>query len=718
MNRNTSRLAALLLSLLVLAGVMALRAADPAILSALRGSGFDSLQILWPRQMEAGQPVRIVDIDEASLQSLGQWPWPRTTLAKLVNELTDLGAAVIAFDIVFPEPDRMSPRLVMRGVASVNQQDLADNDAIFAQAIRGRPVVMAFAAAGTGNIESLPVKAGFAQTGADASGAPPRLSGLTANIDILNQAASGLGAINIDLARDQGVARKVPLLLSAGERMLPALVPEALRVAQGADTFLLHASDETENAIESLVIGDIEVPLAEDGSFHVYYRPNATSSYVSAARILAGTDRDALRPLIEGHIVFIGTSAVGLHDTRTTALGEAVPGVSIHGQITEQILSGTFLTRPEWVVGGEFIYAGLAGLLLACLAMLVKPGRTVAAYLALVGTTLLAVVWAFRSKGLLLDATFPLLALTMAFLSAIALRLLVADREGRRLRGAFKQYVAPAILAEIEKNPAALKLGGEMRDVSVMFVDIENFTPLGEKLPPEDLVRVVNRLLDTCSKAILSEKGTIDKYIGDAVMAFWNAPVALPDHQLHAARAALAVRKAVAALNDEPALAALLARHACPRLAVRAGIASGMACVGNMGSEDRFDYSVLGETVNIASRAESSCKAIGHDIVIAGKIAEATRSLALVPAGKVPMKGKSALQPIHAVMGGSDLHASQAFRHFRDALAGVTAKLATRKSAKPGLALQGLLDELRVQHPEMQNYLDALQGRIDDFRAS
>ncbi len=718
MNRNASRLAALLLSLLVLAGVMVLRAADPAILSALRGSGFDNLQRLWPRQMEEGQPVRIVDIDETSLQSLGQWPWPRTALAKLVDELTDLGAAAIAFDIVFPEPDRLSPRLVMQGVSSVNQQDLADNDAIFAQAIRGRPVVLAIAAAGNGSASTLPVKAGFAQTGADASAAPPQLTGLTANIDILNQAARGLGAISIDLARDQGVARRVPLLLGTGSRMLPALVPEVLRVAQGADTFLLHASEETENAIESLVIGDIEVPLAEDGSFHVYYRANTPSTYVSAARVLSGTDRDALRPLFEGHIVFIGTSAVGLHDVRTTALGEAVPGVSIHAQITEQILSGTFLTRPEWTAGGEFVYAGLAGFLLACLGVLVKPGRTVAAFIALVGATLFAVVWAFRNMGLLLDATFPLLALTMTFLSAVALRLLLTDREGRRLRGAFKQYVAPAILAEIERNPAALKLGGEMRDVSVMFVDIENFTPLGEKLPPEDLVRVVNRLLDTCSKAILSEKGTIDKYIGDAVMAFWNAPVAVPDHQLHAARAALAVRKAVAALNDETALATLLARHACPPLAVRVGIASGMACVGNMGSEDRFDYSVLGETVNIASRAESSCKAIGHDIVIAGKLSGATRGLALVPAGKVPMKGKSALQPIHAVMGGSDLHASQSFRHFRDALAGVTAKLASRKSAKPGLALQSLLDELREQHPEMQKYLKALPGRIDDFRAT
>ena len=716
MNRNASRLAALVLSLLVLAGVLALRAADPAILSALRGSGFDSLQRLWPRQMEAVQPVRIVDIDEASLQTLGQWPWPRTALAKLVDELTDLGAAAIAFDIVFPEPDRLSPRLVMQGVPSVNQQDLADNDAIFAQAIRGRPVVLAFAAAGNGNPVALPKKAGFAQTGADASAAPPRLTGLTANIGMLNQAASGLGAINIDLARDQGVARKVPLLLSTGEGMLPALVPEALRIAQGADTFLLHASDETENAIESLVIGDIEVPLAEDGSFHVYYRANTASSYVSAERVLSGTDRDALRPLVEGHIVFIGTSAVGLHDVRTTALGEAVPGVSIHAQITEQILSGTFLTRPEWAAGGEFVYAGLSGLLLACLGVLVKPGRTVAAFLGLVGATLFAVVWAFRYQGLLLDATFPLLALTMAFLSATALRLLVADREGRRLRGAFKQYVAPAILAEIERNPTALKLGGEMRDVTVMFVDIENFTPLGEKLPPEDLVRVVNRLLDTCSKAILSERGTIDKYIGDAVMAFWNAPVTLPDHQWHAARAALAVRQAVSTLNDEAVLAALLARHDCPRLAVRVGIASGMACVGNMGSEDRFDYSVLGETVNIASRAESSCKAVGHDIVIAGKISEATRGLALVSAGKVPMKGKSALQPIHAVLGGSDLHTSQGFRHFRDALAGVTARLADRKSSKPGLALQSLLDELKMQHPEMRKYLEALPGRIADFR--
>ena len=198
-----------------------------------------------------------------------------------------------------------------------------------------------------------------------------------------------------------------------------------------------------------------------------------------------------------------------------------------------------------------------------------------------------------------------------------------------------------------------------------MFVDIENFTPLSEKLKPEELVHVINLLLDVCSKAILAEKGTIDKYIGDAVMAFWNAPVTITDHQYHAARAALGIRHAVASLNKQPELAVLLKRNGAVPLAVRVGLASGPACVGNMGSSERFDYSVLGETVNIASRAEGICKRIDHDITIAGAISERTATLANLFAGKVPMKGKSQLQPIHALMGDAQLASSDAFKQLR-----------------------------------------------------
>ena len=722
--RLLSKLPALICGFAVIAALLALRGYDPPVLSALRGAGFDTLQRLWPRENNPPQPVRIVDIDEASLRELGQWPWPRTQLARLVEELNELGAATIAFDIVFPEPDRLSPRRLLEsaGAASAlatampsfDTAILPDNDQIFAAAIAGKPVVTAFASSAASTGRQAPVKAGFAQTGANATNAPPRLGNITANLPVIDAAAVGIGSINIDLAREQGVARQIPLLWTDGQRLYPSLVVEALRVAQGADTLLVHAAADTENAIESLVVGDLALPLSESGMFQIYYRPDAPELYVSAARVIGGKEREALRPLIEGHLVFIGTSAVGLLDLRTTALGETVPGVSIHAQAAEQVLSGAFLTRPEWAAGSELLIVLVTGAAITVLGSIVSPRLSMTSVGFLAAGILGLTVLAFRRYGLLFDATFPLLSLAAVFLSSIAFKLLVTDKEGRKLRGAFGHYVAPSILAEIETNPKALKLGGEIRDVTVMFVDIENFTPLGEKLKPEELVLVINLLLDSCSKAILAEQGTIDKYIGDGVMAFWNAPVAIAAHQYRAARAALGIRDAVAALNKQPDLNALLKKNSAAPLAVRIGLASGSACVGNMGSSERFDYSVLGETVNVASRAEGIGKRIGHDITIAGAISEQTATLASLFAGKVPMKGKTRVQPIHALVGDAKLAASDEFRKLSADYLDVVKKI---ESGKIPAAAKSRLGKLADLYPGMRRYFETLPDRTEDFRS-
>jgi adenylate cyclase len=451
--------------------------------------------------------------------------------------------------------------------------------------------------------------------------------------------------------------------------------------------------------------------------FYIYYRPDSPELYVSAAQVIGGKQREALRPLIEGHLVFVGTSAVGLLDVRTTALGETVPGVSIHAQVAEQVLAGTFLTRPEWAAGSEFLIILLAGVAITVLGSFAKPWLTLTSSGFLAACILGLTVLAFRRHGVLFDATFPLLSLAAVFLSTIAFRLLVTDKEGRKLRGAFGHYVAPSILAEIETNPKALKLGGEIREVTVMFVDIENFTPLSEKLKPEDLIQVINLLLDACSKAILDEHGTIDKYIGDGVMAFWNAPVAITDHQYRAACAAIGIRHAVASLNKQPELTALLKKNGTAPLAVRIGLASGPACVGNMGSTERFDYSVLGETVNIASRAEGICKRIGHNITIAGAISKKTTTLATLFAGKVLMKGKTHVQPIHALMGDAQLASSDAFKNLSAAYLKIARDLAKTRGGSVSATLGSQIGELAKQHPGMRHYLESIAHRPEDFRS-
>ena len=646
---RANNLIGLTLGLVVAALALTIRSYDPPILATLRGAGFDTLQTIWPRSAEPAQPVRVVDIDEASLKSIGQWPWPRNEIAKLLTNLNKLGPSAITFDIIFAEPDRMS------------QSAAIDNDKLLAEAIALSPVVNAFASTAGENTSRPSSKAAFAQTGLSTIDAPLHLANITTNLAMLDARAKGLGSMNIDLAGDQGVARQVPLLWSDGKTLFPSLILESLRVAQQADTFIVNGSSSFENTIESIRVGDIEIPTSESGFLQINYRKDDPALYVSAGKILNQIDLESLRPLIEGHIVLIGTSAVGLLDTRTSALGESIPGVSVHAQAIEQILAGKVLSRPDWVEQSEFTITVLLGLLISLLATYLRPMATILTTTLAVSALAALSAVAFRNYGLLVDFTFPAAALLLTFIATTAYKLMVTDRQGRHLRRSFAHYVAPAILAEIERNPQNLKLGGEIRDVTVMFVDIKNFTPLSEKLPPQELVKIINGVLDACSQAILAEGGTIDKYIGDAVMAFWNAPVAKPDHQYHALKSALKIKQQIEKYNaSEPAKSTLQAIGSWP-IAVRIGLATGPACIGNMGSSERFNYTVLGDAVNTAARAENACKAIGFDCILAGEVEGRSRELALISAGSVAMKGKAHETAVHKVMGDEMMAASHEF---------------------------------------------------------
>lgn len=722
---SKNRLLQIAVTTVVVLGLLWVRLLDPGVISNVRNTGFDGLQRLWPRQMTEPASVRVVDIDEASLKKLGQWPWPRTTLAKLVDRLQEFGAATIAFDIVFPEADRMSPRQIANNPdfkallpTLTDANSWPDSDAIFAASLADRPTIVAFATSSTGTpAADLPAKAGFAQTGASAIAAPPLFSFATTNLPAINATAAGHGGINIDLAGQQGVAREIPLLWSDGNRFAPSLIVEALRVVQGAETIIVNAAPDTENAIETLRIGELEIPTSEQGGFPVYFSPNTSDLYVSAADVLDPSKTESLRAKLEGHIVFIGTSAVGLLDVRTTTLGETVPGVSVHAQATEQILQGQFLSRPEWLIALELAGATLLCLLIATAAAFVRPITTLALALGGLLSIVAASILAFRQGGALFDATFPIVALVITSLAGVAWRLIVTDKDGRQMRHLFGHYVAPSVLAHIETNPQNLKLGGEVREVTVMFVDIENFTPLSEKLSPEELVQTVNGLWTVCSSAILGQQGTIDKFIGDAIMAFWNAPMAVSDHQYLAAKAALAIRNQVKSYNNQPALRKLLAERNIAPIAVRIGLASGPACVGNMGSEDRFDYSVLGETVNTAARTEATCKRIGHDILIAGVLNENTKNLALLPAGHASMKGISKPEPIFAVFGDEEMKKTHNFSILQQEHHNLAEELSRKPRPAKLAALQHLLHEIAMQNPPWEKYLNAMATRPGDFSA-
>lgn len=682
-----------LLTGLVLAAAIGVRLVDPGFVAAVRDLTFDFYQRARPAE-RPDVPVRVVDIDEASLAELGQWPWPRTRLAGLMEALTGMGAAVVAFDVVFAEADRTSPArlpaliggddagLTERLVAALT--GLPDNDARFAEALAAGPSVLGFAVTGGGSATAKPPrKAGFAHAGADPAGIVAPFAGATVPIAPLAEAARGIGGLSLSAKDSTGVVRRIPLVFSDGSALYPALVTEALRLGYGASAIKVRATGASGEAasgrpaLTSLQVGGQVVPVTAEGDLWLRTAHDAADLYVSAAAILDPARREALRPRIEGHVVFVGTSAAGLQDLRGTALGDVVPGVSIHAQAAAQILAEDYLMRPDWADGLEVVGGAVAGIVFAGPLVLVGAGASLAIGLMAAAATVGASWWAFVAHGLLVDPVFPLLAGLAAYLTATLALYVTTDREKRFVRAAFGQYLAPDLLAELERSPEALKLGGETREMTILFMDVRGFTTLSETLAPEVIVAFLNRLLTPLSDAIQHERGTIDKYIGDSVMAFWNAPLPVADHAAAACRAALGMRAALAALRAAGAFRDL----GLTSVEIGVGLNTGPACVGNMGSARRFNYSVIGDAVNVAARIESASKEVGADILVSEATALAAPEFAYLPVGDMALKGKSRALPLHALVGDAGLKADPAFAELAARHAATVAALAAGDGA-------------------------------------
>ena len=658
-----AQFAGVFIGLLIVAGLTILRASDPQPLKLARAATFDEYQRIAPRAFE-NMPVRVIDIDEASLRELGQWPWPRDRMAALVDRLSEMGASAIAFDVLFAEPDRLSPRTVVSTVAGIDPSlllRLPDNDEIFAQSITGKPVVLGFGLSNEGSYRPQ-VKAGIAFTGESPAGAPPRMNAATPLLPGLEANAAGIGHISLNPGGPSAVVRTVPLFLSDGEQLYPNLALEALRVAQGVSTYVLADAPDVPDTMSLIKIGEFVVPVTAAGELWLYVSPDKAERYISARHVLAaGGASPDIRDAIEGSIVFVGTSAAGLQDIRTTALGENVPGVSLHAQTVEQILSDRFLSRPDWANGLEILSIAVLGSLLVILTIFVSPAVALACGLLL---TLLAVVgsWlAFSYLGLLLDPLAPMVAGSITHFAATSFRFLVTDRQRHEIRRAFSQYLSPSLLHRVEYTRDALRLGGDDRELTVMFVDVRSFTEISERLPPTAVVKFLNTLLDALSRHVTANEGTLDKYIGDSIMAFWNAPVDVTDHGSKAVRAALGMRETLARLNADDAFGF----GSQQKVGIGIGIHTGLACVGNMGAEARFNYSAVGDAVNIAARVEYACKDVGFDILVSESTAKSLTDYALLDAGALSLKGRSGRTKVFVVVGDGRVAASAEFAELK-----------------------------------------------------
>ncbi len=725
LRRSVNRNLHYLVPLLILIAAMIAWAREPVLLSQFRLQVFDEFLRLKPRAYEP-TPVRIVDIDDDSIERFGQWPWPRTLLAKLFNRLDELGAAAIAFDILFLDADRTTPSRVIDTMEEITPDDpivarlkqLPDHDQVLADAMKQGRVVLGFALRKRERDRLPEAKVSFSFAGDDPRPWVPHFTGAASDLDLLEAAASG-NAVLDTLPELDGISRRAPLVVMVGRELYPALSLDALRVAQGAHGYVIRSTGASgvigfgvKAGLNAIKVGRIVVPTGSDGTVWIHYTPHEPDRFVSAVKLLDGKADPAL---IRGNIVLIGTTASGLKEFRPTPLDPAESGVEIHAQLIEQMLLGDNVSRPDWARGAEASFMLEIGIVLLLLLPRVGARWTALLGAATVAPAVLASWYAYTRYNWLIDPVFPSLVGLLIYLSSSAVLFLRTETERRHVRYAFSRYLAPAVVEQLAEHPERLSLGGETRVMTIMFSDIRSFTTIAEGLDAHELTTFLNRYLTPMTDAILSHQGTVDKYMADGVMAFWNAPLDDPDHCENACRAALAMRTELARLNAQWRAEAMAAGHAFKEVRAGIGLNTGPCVVGNLGSDQRFDYSVLGDDANVASRLEGQTKTYYVDIIIGEQTANQVREFALLELDLIQVVGKIHPVRIFFLFGDETVRSTAAFASLECAH---NAMIAAYRSQQWAQALEHLASS-RAEAPEvLQGVYLLYEHRIADLRAT
>jgi adenylate cyclase len=688
--------------LLVTALLLVLQTVHFGFTNEIRNLLFDAYQRTTPR-VYAPAPVRVVDIDDATISKLGQWPWPRTDVARLAQRLADAGAASISYDIVFSESDRTSPARIAQilrsdPAAKSNFDDVAalpDHDVLLGHTIKATPSVTGYFLTREANAPRPSVKAGFAISGTSSLASLAPFHGAIVPLKSIDADSRGSGFVSLTGGAD-GIVRAVPLVARLDDQLLPSLSVEALRVAQGAGAIVVKTTTGSgelsggEQGIVALKIGAFTVPTTRSGELWMYYTLPQPDRVVPAWKILTGAIAPAdMKRLFAGNIVIVGTGASGLRDLVATPLSDRETGAVVHAEAIEQMILRKFLVRPDWATGMErsiLLVIGIA-MSLGLTPLGALRGGIVAA--TLFGTEVVGSWAAFRYASLLVDPTFPALGVVGVYIANTTISFYREERARAYIHRAFDHYLSPELVQRIARDPGQLTVGGEERDMTVMFCDIRSFSSISETLTPRQVIRFLNDFLAPLTDVLLARRATIDKYMGDAVLAFWNAPLSDPQHHRNAAYAALEMLACLKQMNrDYPQDTAKVWPG---EVRIGIGMNSGPCFVGNIGSPQRLNYSLIGDTVNLTSRIEGLCKIYGVSIVLGSELAHRLDDFALIELDYVRVVGRDTPEMLYALLGPPEFVADASFTQLTAAQSEMLAAFRAKDWDRADLALKNVM---------------------------
>lgn len=647
--RSLNNLSILLLALIINS---ALFLVDPIGLQAIRNHLFDQYQ-RWQPRVYQDVDVRIIDIDDTSLKMLGQWPWPRSRIAAFLEILHDRPIKALGFDFIFAEPDRTSP-VSMSKLWEIPPElqaqllALPDHDQLFANASQNLPMVLGFTAEqGPTPFTPRPQPFRIIQQGQSAPDFIPGFQHTIANIAILETHAAGNGSLNF-LPDIDGLVRKTPTLIRVQNQIYPSFAAELVRVSSQQTNYLVQQHATTSLGIESLKIANYLIPTQANAEMWIYYTPSVAMRTIPIWQII--THAIPLNAL-DNKILIVGTSAKGLADLRFSPVSGVIPGVEIHAQAVEQILTHSFLLRPAWAKGLEFIILVASTLLLSWLAI----RKNIIISLSYSMTLLLSLAilggYAFSHWGWLIDTLTPSLMALALFILFSFIRHNRTEQRQRWVKEVFSRYVSPNLVKYLIEHPGQIELNAQRRECSFVLTDLANSTPFMEATDPAVVATCLNAYLDHMIAIAFSFEGTLTRIIGDGIVILFSAPIVQADHHQRAIECALAMQQFAQAYIAE------LNSQGIAFCATRIGVNSGQVLVGNFGGNSIFDYRALGDPINTASRLESVNRYIGTAICVAADCFTDTHNLGKRPIGQLQLKGKSspllAYEPLSAASNGA-----------------------------------------------------------------